>query len=234
MERFSSCRADTGRHGRPGRRATRCDAVPCHLGPQMVQGGDPTGTGRGGHSIYGATFEDEITPQLKHTGAGVLSMVRPRPSSHASLRARVMRVRHVSCVASVTGTPPGTRFARAGKQGAEHQRLPVLFHGAPPPHPKGGSGSPSLTPHRCSLRRPRGWMVRPRWPRRRGAGWTRAVSPLSILPPSSSPDAGKHTIFGRVFSGMKVVRRLGLVPTDKTDKPVDPVQIIRATVIPPP
>jgi len=27
----------------------------------MVQGGDPTGTGRGGESVYGEKFEDEIT-----------------------------------------------------------------------------------------------------------------------------------------------------------------------------
>jgi peptidyl-prolyl cis-trans isomerase-like 1 len=40
----------------------------------MIQGGDPTGTGRGGNSIYGASFADEIHPDLKHTGAGVLSM----------------------------------------------------------------------------------------------------------------------------------------------------------------
>jgi peptidyl-prolyl cis-trans isomerase-like 1 len=64
----------------------------------MIQGGDPTGTGRGGQSIYGGAnrsaslsaapqaqqealtetlnsthadkFEDEITRDLKHTGAG--------------------------------------------------------------------------------------------------------------------------------------------------------------------
>ena len=70
----------------------------------MIQGGDPTGTGRslnfatrfqfcidvcisfkslppritsnlrGGASIYGKNFADEIHPELKHTGAGVLSM----------------------------------------------------------------------------------------------------------------------------------------------------------------
>lgn len=41
----------------------------------MIQGGDPTGTGRGGDSVYGGAFEDEITRDLKHTGAGILSMV---------------------------------------------------------------------------------------------------------------------------------------------------------------
>lgn len=40
----------------------------------MIQGGDPTGTGKGGESIYGQTFEDEIHPELYHTGAGILSM----------------------------------------------------------------------------------------------------------------------------------------------------------------
>jgi len=31
----------------------------------MIQGGDPTGTGRGGSSIYGDKFEDEIHAGLK-------------------------------------------------------------------------------------------------------------------------------------------------------------------------
>ncbi|TRY55018.1 hypothetical protein DNTS_020755 [Danionella cerebrum] len=34
----------------------------------MVQGGDPTGTGRGGASIYGKQFVDEIHQELKFTG----------------------------------------------------------------------------------------------------------------------------------------------------------------------
>lgn len=41
----------------------------------MVQGGDPTGSGRGGTSLFGKPFADEISPDLKHTGAGILSMV---------------------------------------------------------------------------------------------------------------------------------------------------------------
>ena len=47
-------------------------------------GGDPTGTGRGGSSIYGGKFEDEITRALKHTGAGILSMANAGPNSNGS------------------------------------------------------------------------------------------------------------------------------------------------------
>ncbi|KAL8094913.1 hypothetical protein AgCh_036429 [Apium graveolens] len=52
----------------------------------IVQGGDPTGTGRGGQSIYnnGGKFEDEIHPKLKHTGAGILSMANAGPNTNGS------------------------------------------------------------------------------------------------------------------------------------------------------
>jgi peptidyl-prolyl cis-trans isomerase-like 1 len=41
---------------------------------------------------------------------------------------------------------------------------------------------------------------------------------------------GKHTIFGRVSSGMSVVKKLGNVPTDANDRPLEDVRIIRASV----
>mmetsp|Transcript_15598 Transcript_15598/g.31621 ORF Transcript_15598/g.31621 Transcript_15598/m.31621 type:complete len:159 (-) Transcript_15598:113-589(-) len=50
----------------------------------MIQGGDPTGTGRGGNSIYGKPFGDEVTPKLKHTGAGILSMANSGPNTNGS------------------------------------------------------------------------------------------------------------------------------------------------------
>lgn len=50
----------------------------------MIQTGDPTGTGRGGSSIYGEKFADEISPSLKHVGAGVLSMANSGPNTNGS------------------------------------------------------------------------------------------------------------------------------------------------------
>ncbi|KAJ3066330.1 Peptidyl-prolyl cis-trans isomerase-like 3 [Podochytrium sp. JEL0797] len=50
----------------------------------MVQTGDPTGTGKGGQSIYGAPFPDEIKSTLKHNARGVLSMANKGPDTNKS------------------------------------------------------------------------------------------------------------------------------------------------------
>ncbi|XP_062112698.1 peptidyl-prolyl cis-trans isomerase CYP18-2 [Humulus lupulus] len=104
----------------------------------IVQGGDPTGTGRGGESIYGSKFDDEIKPELKHTGAGILSMANAGPNTN------------------------GSQF-------------------------------------------------------------------FITLAPCPSLD-GKHTIFGRVCQGMEIIKRLGSVQTDNTDRPVHEVKILRSSV----
>ena len=104
----------------------------------MIQGGDPDGTGRGGVSIYGAKFEDEFVPSLKHTGKGILSMANAGPNTNGS--------QFFICLAA--------------------------------------------TPH------------------------------LN----------GKHTVFGQVADGMDVVDRLGAVKTDRSDRPLQEVKILRCDV----
>jgi peptidyl-prolyl cis-trans isomerase-like 1 len=105
----------------------------------MIQGGDPTGTGRGGASIYGEKFEDEIRSDLKHVGAGVLSMANSGPNTN------------------------GSQF---------------FITLAPTP-----------------------WLD------------------------------GKHTIFGRVKSGLKIVQRMGLVKVGAEDRPVEEVRIVEARIV---
>ena len=50
----------------------------------MIQGGDPTGTGAGGESIYGEKFEDEISPKYKFDHAGILAMANAGPNTNGS------------------------------------------------------------------------------------------------------------------------------------------------------
>lgn len=105
----------------------------------MIQTGDPTGTGRGGESMWGKKFDDEINPSLKHTGAGIVSMANSGPNTN------------------------GSQF---------------FITLAPTP-----------------------WLD------------------------------GKHTIFGRVMSGLMALKKMGDVKTGKEDRPVEEVKIIRAYMI---
>lgn len=51
----------------------------------IVQGGDPTGLGEGGTSIFnGGTFEDEIVDNIKHDKRGMLSMANNGPNTNGS------------------------------------------------------------------------------------------------------------------------------------------------------
>lgn len=47
----------------------------------MIQGGDPTGTGKGGESIWSGEFDDEFHPDNTHDKRGILSMANKGPNT---------------------------------------------------------------------------------------------------------------------------------------------------------
>lgn len=50
----------------------------------IVQGGDPTGTGTGGESIYGAPFKDEFHSRLRFIRRGLVAMANAGPHDNGS------------------------------------------------------------------------------------------------------------------------------------------------------
>ena len=50
----------------------------------MLQGGDPTGTGTGGSSIWGKSFKDEVIPNVKFDKPGLLAMANSGPNTNGS------------------------------------------------------------------------------------------------------------------------------------------------------
>lgn len=50
----------------------------------MIQGGDPTGTGMGGESLWGGKFDDEISPNIKFDQPGIVAMANAGPNTNGS------------------------------------------------------------------------------------------------------------------------------------------------------
>lgn len=50
----------------------------------MIQGGDPTGTGMGGQSVWGKLFADEFNARVKFDSPGILAMANSGPNTNGS------------------------------------------------------------------------------------------------------------------------------------------------------
>lgn len=50
----------------------------------MIQGGDPTATGRGGQSLWGGKFEDEVSPKITFDKPGLIAMANAGPNTNGS------------------------------------------------------------------------------------------------------------------------------------------------------
>ena len=50
----------------------------------MLQCGDPTGTGRGGSSIWGKPFKDEVSPDVTFNKPGLVAMANAGPNTNGS------------------------------------------------------------------------------------------------------------------------------------------------------
>lgn len=50
----------------------------------MIQGGDPTGTGMGGESIWGGPFEDEVSGNVQFDRKGLAAMANAGPNTNGS------------------------------------------------------------------------------------------------------------------------------------------------------
>jgi len=88
----------------------------------MIQGGDPTGTGKGGESIWGGTFPDEFHPDNVHDKRGVLSMANKGPNTNrAQFFITYERQPHLNNVYTVFG-----RMLDGWDVLDQYERLPVL------------------------------------------------------------------------------------------------------------
>jgi cyclophilin family peptidyl-prolyl cis-trans isomerase len=88
------------------------------LPPPPAQGGDPTGTGKGGESIYGPTFNDELDSRLLHSGRGMLAMANSGQHTNGSqFYVTYKSASHLNFKHTVFGRWAGGRGGGAGRGG---------------------------------------------------------------------------------------------------------------------
>ena len=101
----------------------------------MIQGGDPSGSGRGGECVWGGKFKDEIT-HLTHAGRGVVAMANSGPNTNGSqFYVLYKSARHLDGKHAVFGNVVGgmdtlARMERVETDDEDRPKTPVKILGA--------------------------------------------------------------------------------------------------------
>lgn len=94
----------------------------------MVQCGDPTGTGRGGQSIWGKPFEDEVKAEVRFDRKGLLAMANAGPRTNGSqffITTAVtgwLHMRHTIFGEVVSGYDIVEKISKVARDGADKPR----------------------------------------------------------------------------------------------------------------
>lgn len=174
----------------------------------MIQGGDPTATGRGGESIWGGSFEDEFSPQL-HNFRGALSMANGGANTNGS------QFFIVQCAEPVTDDTAMAymfqwtvnKYQRQLDLAPDDQAQALMseLNQKLSDYQQNGLPQEMLDEYQPAIEK------------YREVGGTPHLD-------------YKHTVFGQVIEGMEIVDAIAGVATDDNDKPLEDVSILSIQV----
>jgi len=95
----------------------------------MIQGGDPTGTGAGGESMWGKPFEDEVSPDVKFDKPGLLAMANAGPNTNGSqffittAKTPWLNMRHTIFGEVISGYEVAEKIENTAKDASDRPKL---------------------------------------------------------------------------------------------------------------